>query len=403
MEANYYQTTRRNRDQLREEINKTKDEPAQFNGLLAPANLDGVDGTELYRRGVDTWTKIGLATIVVVADEIGWDTYINLLDQFQRSSIKQSALQLKEAAGLKGQSLIDAHLVLCDWSKGCGFFPLRTLRISKVEIEEYSPSCFQITALNEMGMGENAHNIHRWCDAYDNLIIQAVNPDAYYSHIWCLGKGDQGCRYYGSEITEDQKGSDFYQTNRGLMESRSSEILGASPDVPPIQGYMSIPAWTEDLDDYTLALDGIEVKGRIAHDNMLVSVYSMGWEKFLNLVHEKQSWGFTKSAFEMRADFDVQGASLQDAANLATIGYKMLGFSGHQLVEYTPSSIEGISTQCPIIDSAKHLGMEKVTEEFSLWCDFFHNFQVQVVNPDFKLTHTHCLGAGDPYCRFFIR
>jgi hypothetical protein len=104
----------------------------------------------------------------------------------------------------------------------------------------------------------------------------------------------------------------------------------------------------------------------------------------------------------MRADFGVIGSGLQEAANLASIGYKMLGFHNHQVVHYTLSLVEGIATDCPIIESARHLDMVSHAEEFSLWCDFFHSFQVQAVNPELKLIHTHCLGRGDSHCRFKI-
>jgi len=71
------------------------------------------------------------------------------------------------------------------------------------------------------------------------------------------------------------------------------------------------------------------------------------------------------------------------------------------LTKYRDDEIVGIAHTCPIVDAAREMGLEEVGD-LSLWCDFYKNFEVRAVNPDYRLTHTHCLGSGDGHCRFAI-
>jgi hypothetical protein len=196
------------------------------------------------------------------------------------------------------------------------------------------------------------------------------------------------------------KAENFYKEVKFFNDMKRKELEG-NPDPDYFDG-MAPPRFIEGWGLTERLIDGRRTKATIGLETMIIAANELGWDNYINLVTKEHSWGYREEALKLRRDYDIKGTSLRDAANLLAIGYAMLGFDDHCIVEYTPKRIEGVAKSCQIIDCAKSLGMEDKIQDVCTWCDFYHNHKVKVVDPNATLSHTHCIGRGDKYCRFVV-
>lgn len=55
------------------------------------------------------------------------------------------------------------------------------------------------------------------------------------------------------------------------------------------------------------------------------------------------------------------------------LGMMGCGFDDHQVITWTSKRVEGVARTCPLVESAKELGLEGSLGEMSLWCDAYRN------------------------------
>lgn len=398
-----YQSLNDNRNAVRARLDANKPTPAAMKGSLFTPHMEQMKPAEFMRHGVHEWTRLAMAMIVSASDEIGWDEYLNMLFEKQRPVIEKKARAIANEYDLDASNMMEAYVVIFRWAIGCGFEALTNYSTGPDEIVEAADSCPQIAAMNEMKMGERADKLSFWCDTMDNMIIQTENPNIYYTHTNCLGRpGDAHCRTCVKEHPGDVKQDSYFATIEKIRNTLRKNEDDNGIKLPDIEGHIHFPRFLESWTPEQIAADGVEAKGNIGQENMLLAAITIGWERFIDIICNDLGPGLESCAEEKKELFRIKGDSLQDAANLAMIGYAMLGFYDHNVVEYTDKRVELVARKCPIIDAAYRLGVQDKIENVSLWCDFYHNHHVNAVDPSSKLTHSNCLGRGDEFCRVVI-
>ena len=415
MAINHYKQLKDLRGKTRRKIEQEMPKPKQTDGFLLPVIVGKKSKPELYHDAVIMHTRVAMSIIAAVSEEIGWDEFIAGLEKWQGPAVSRRGLQLMQDTGYNGKSAMDVRLMSMVWATGCGFGAVEKsagfFHLSPDRVEVGAPGCPQIDALEYMGLDHNNINLGNWCDAYDYFIIHAQNPKIGYTHAACLGRGDETCRCIIEVIDEkedivnyhrnpDTKGESLYEKIQRLKEKyreARGEDLFVRPNVAGFQAGRRIENWSPEI----VGKKGTARKYSIAAENLLVSGELLGWEKLINLLHQVQSEGFKKAARERKETYEIDGDSLRDAGALYVLGYAGFPFDDHQLVEYTDERVEMISKSCPLVNLAKEMDFHHL-EDLSLWCDFFHNFNVHAANEKLQLVHTHCLGKGDKMCRSVI-
>jgi len=416
---NLYQTLKRQRDEKRIVFEKTKQEPLQLVGVFWPSALKALGKDYALQDAAMQSMRIHGANIENVVGEIGWDKLLATMEEKEGPTLTRQAIDCKKELGITSDSPFDIRVLNSYWNRGTGFHPnpatgkegQRWVEMSDERVEVVGDWCPQIEGLKQMGFTD-PFDWGIWCDAIDSCLARAINPRVQYLHINCLGKGDKYCRIiierckdkdeilnYDSKPTD--KGESFYQKTMRLRKEKCEEVEKLEPEPPDVPGFPQGFTPGGPFGD-----DVSEIGAKRAFKTITQTICyvgdTLGWMKFINLIGEKQSWGFSKAASARRKNYKILGDTLRDAATLAVISYTGLGFDKHKLIRYTDKAVEGIADWCPIVQVANEMGLDKKIEDVSLWCDFYHNFDVHAVNPNFQLVHTHCLGRSDKYCRFVI-
>jgi hypothetical protein len=396
-----YQTLKSRRDAERVEMEKIAPEPKTFLGRFVPFSFVGRDKADIYRKQLHAATKISMSTLVNVAGVVGWEKLINGIHKIQSPAVTRKAEKIAREHGFTGEKTIDAMATTGVYAMGAGFDRHTYTVITDSHGEGYADWCPQTEALQEMELFDEAGELHHWCDAMDRAIMAGACKDSFYLHTHCPGAGDRYCRWVIKDEDEKRWNTDNpYQVLKELKAERREYIEEKEPEPIKIKPLGS--AYLMEKTPAEIALAGAKTKFSIATEVLFTCAHLLGWEKLINLVSKKQSLGFTKAALERKREFDIDGNSLRDAATMAPMGYTGV-FDTHTINQYTEDRIEGVGKSCPMVDAAKEMGLENDIEDLSLWCDFYHNFNVHAVNEDFNLTHTHCLGRGDKHCRFVIK
>ena len=399
-----YQMLKNRRDEERAEMEEVSPEPKALSGRIIPLAFAGWPKADIFKRQSFAATKIAMTTLVNTAEKIGWKALINTVHALQGPKVTAKAKKLGEKHGHTGGKVVDAIGIVKQWAIGCGFTRHFTTMADESYGEGYADWCPQIEALHEMGHGEQAGELHYWCDSYDRFLMRAGNEDAFYTHTHCTGCPEEGDRHCRSTLkTFDREKWDKEDPYETLKEIRveQREYL-ENKEIEPRKFHTFAPEFVMDLSDLEMQKLGAKTKFGIALDIIVIAAHKLGWKAFINMIAEKQTYGFRKAAVDRKREFNVVGNSLEDASALAAMGY--IGwFDTHQIVDFKPDRIEGCGQTCPLVETAKDMGLEDNMKDMSLWCDFYHNFNVHAADPNLNLTHTHCLGRGDKQCRFVIK
>lgn len=401
-----YDELKAKRDQIRSEVEEKEKEPRVLYGMGRPHIYYMRPITELYGFGVETATRIAMSSIVNVVNKIGWEKYIAGMEKIQFPWVSKRSIALKEEVKLTGDSVFDAKLHTLTWSNGCGFTSGAVYEFDEDHVEEFENWCPQIAALNYMGLQDEVEELGYWCDAYDACIMADVNAAIDYNHAYCIGKGDKFCKQIvtAREDNEPVIKTDRKDGERSLYsifkEQKQLKREKYSGDAPEFKVSYDKPLNQQDASEEELGKHGSETKFHIATEAINMGAAMLGWEDFINLIGEKQSYGLEKAAQDHINEFDILGTGVKEAATSVMMGYAGLPFE-HSLTKYTDNEVVGIAHSCPIAEACKEMGVDGT--DLSLWCDFYKGFEVHAVNPDIDITHTHCIGCGDKYCRFTIK
>ena len=399
-----YQMLKNRRDEERAEMEKVSPEPRALSGRIIPHAFAGWPKADIYYRQFFSATKIAMTTLVNTAEKVGWKSLINAVHKLQGPKATAKAKGVADEYGFTDGTVMDGIKIIKQSSIGCGFNRHFSTMGDESYSEGYADWCPQIEALHEMGHGEKAGELHYWCDSYDRFQMRAGNEDAFYTHTHCIGCPEEGDRHCRSTLkTYDREKWDTEDPYETLKEIRveQREYL-ENKEIEPRKFHTFVPEFVMELSDLEVQKRGAKTKFGIAVDIILIGAHLLGWKDFINTIAEKQAYGFRKAAADRKREFNVVGDALEDASAVAAMGY--IGwFDTHQIVDFKPDRIEGCGQTCPLVDTAKAMGLEDNMEDMSLWCDFYHNFNVKAVHPERNLTHTHCLGRGDKQCRFVIK
>ena len=401
-----YQELKEKRDRMRSEVEKKEKNPRVLFGMARPHLYYTRPITELYGMGVETATRIAMSSIVNVVNKIGWEKYIAGMEKIQFPWVSKRSQALKESVKLTGNSVLDVKLHTLTWSNGCGFTAGAVYDFDEDHVEEFENWCPQIAALQYMGLQDEVEELGYWCDAYDACIMADVNAAIDYNHAYCIGKGDKFCKQIvtpredGQAVIKADRKADEPSLYQIFREQKALKREKYPAGAPEFKVSYDKPLNQQDASDEELGKHGSETKFHIATEAIAMGGAMLGWEDFLNLIGEKQSYGLEKAAVERVNEFEILGDGVKEAATSVMMGYAGLPFE-HSLTKYKDDEVQGIAHQCPIAEACREMGVDG--SELSLWCDFYKGFEVHAVNPDLDITHTHCLACGDDHCRFTIR
>jgi hypothetical protein len=401
MGSNAYGTLRALRDERRRDLEAGAPAPEVLQGYARPVALAGWPREDFLWRSVMACVRVAIATVINAAEELGWRDFLNLLEDRQTVGMAKDVADLREEFHISGSTPLDINNLGTAHAKGCGFERHQLAEFSPGHVEGFADWCPMVEQMREMGFGQRIDQLYLWCNAFDSLYMHTAAPDVWYVHSSCLGRGDKYCRLTSDRFPEDDAGQDFYGKLTRYSDQKRAELAQTRPEPPAIAGF-SGPQFLDGWSREQLLANGVKVKFGIAVDTLLSAAGAMGWEKLIDLVDSEQTWGLSQAALVAKKDFGISGHTRREAAALAMVGYQMLGFWNHQLIRFSEDGTEGVADWCPIVARAQRAELTEKLDEMSLWCDFYHNHQVHAVNEGCQLTHTHCLGRGDAYCRFVI-
>jgi len=142
---------------------------------------------------------------------------------------------------------------------------------------------------------------------------------------------------------------------------------------------------------------------RFAWSDILRVAEVVGWETIILAIEKNQKQGVVDAAVEYRKQNGLTTHDMDAMYIISVNGTLGVGFD-HTTLEHTPEREIGMAYTCPMIQGIRDMGMENnpLMKDFSLWCDTYDNMELRATSPDIWYTHTHCLGKGDKYCRYFV-
>lgn len=402
-----FEELKKNRDSMREQVESQEPEPRIKFGLGRPHIYYQYPITKLYGDAVETATRVAMSCIAAVVNKIGWEKYLAGMEKIQAPWVSKRSAALRDTVALTGDSVLDVKLHTLTWSNGCGFTSGAVYDFDENHVMEFENWCPQIEALNYMGLQNEVEELGYWCDCYDGLIMRDVNGKISYNHAYCIGRGDKFCKQIvtpaedGKEIIRPDRGKDERSLYEELRLQKAAKREKYDGEAPNFKVSYDKPVNQQDASDEELGKHGSTTKWHIATEAIVMGMSLLGTEAFINLAAEKMSYGFEKAALERRNEMNL----LDDGVKVAATAYAM-GNAGTPFdaafTKYTDDEVVGIAHTCPLAEAAKEMGLPE-DADLSVWCDFYKNFDVHVVNPNLDVTHTHCIGCGDKYCRFTIK
>lgn len=386
----------------RAHLEKDSPEPRHTHGFFLPRILEQWSELDIVKRAVRILSRFGVSTVLVSAETIGWKEYINFLNDTQRAGVAKAGKALREEFNIAGDSILESRIVSAIGAAGCGFERHQMIEFSDTRSEGAGDWCGMVQAAQEMGMDDKMADYPVWCDAYDNFEVQVTNPDAWYTHTHCLGRGDSHCRFVVKPFPEDEaKGETYYDTLRRHIDEERVKLEETSPDPSSSQGFGK-PRAFEKFSPEEVFKRAVDIWTAICVSSIVATVKKTGWEKLINLMIEKQAPGFTEVAEQEKETIGIQGNDLRAAARMFSVCMAGCGYDDHQFIKYSEEQVEGFARSCPLVEAAERMGMGDDITEISHVCDSVHTANIQAVNPNARAIFTHCLGRGDKHCRFVI-
>ena len=401
----YFQTLK----SLRDERRKSEPEPEFRMGMFTPQvtvgqTLLGVgvgwEPMTILNRAVTIWARTAMPAILRGADELGWEKWILTLDQRQGETVTNAGKAFRKELGVTGNTLNDVLIVAAAGTSGCGFNWHRIAEFDAARNRVYGVGngCPMINAARDMGVEDKCKQQSIWCDLYDYFETRASNPEIWYTHGFCLGRGDPMCGFV-IHYEKRKPGENLYQSLKRIQDEKRAEIGDVTKYFVP--GYRR-PRVAEKWSQQELLEMGVRIWRRIAVASIIIGADSVGWEKVINGMNKVEGPRLTEITKNTAVKYGITGTTALDASLLMSLGMLGCGFDDHQVIHWTPKRVEGVARTCPIIESAKELKLADRLGEISLWCDAYRNFEVHGANEKFWVTHTHCLGRGDKLCRWVI-
>lgn len=413
----YYEEARKNRDEQRAKAMEKEPVPVGTHGMAMPSAMYDPELKEIEpKTAVDICVRISMATIANAVHLVGWEKYLDGMERVQWPSVEKRAIGLMKEFGCedmyhKGTGW-DVKLHTLTWSRGCGWAKNSG---TLYEFDEFghkagSWDCPQINCLREMGLIDEIDNLSIWCDAYDGLIYNAVQPNETYNHLYCLHHDDH-CQQCGTIIDEPflkgpLNGTDYRKPGEETLYEAILRCKREKRETIPVkirdinEPSWKLPTWYQDWPEVDIAKRGVRTKFHIFTDALILGGHLCGWEALLNRIAETQTENLQLKAKERTKLYKVNGTGLKDVGAFVASSYAAFPYE-FGITRYTDKVISAVATKCPIYDAAVEMGFAHV-EDLSLWCDWFKNLDVKAVNPEYHLTHTHCLARGDNYCRWTI-
>lgn len=361
---------------------------------------EGLSPVEKYSIGKLAWNRIGMATAIHAMQETGGQEFLGTLWKYEFPFIKKQCETVMDKYGLHGETAAVANLVQLSLIWGFGY-DWHAPNVTKDHfIEAYGLWCPLVQAAHEMGIDDGADLMPNWCDMFSTQIGKAVADNIFVCHAYCPTRGDNMCRTAFVELEDDPLFDDehiFQEVVR--LKKKVREQLTPVPDE---YSAMPLPPFFDSFVPETIAKESVDLLGRCTCHIILAAAALMGWDKFLDVLDEKHTNGYKYAAMKSRADFNVAGNELTDAAAMLMLGYETMGFHDRKIAVLSPDKIEITGGRCPMVEAAGDFGSDMATRDASRWCDYYHNITVKLFGKDCHCVHRLCPLKGDKECRVLL-
>ena len=341
-----------------------------------------------------------MATVIHAMQEAGGREFLNLLWKYEFPFIKKQCETVIEKYNLHGKTAATANLIQLALIWGFGY-DWHAPNITKEHyIEAYGLWCPLVQAAHEMGIQDGADLMPNWCDMFSTQIGKAVGDNIFVCHAYCPTRGDNMCRTAFVELEDDpvfDEGHIYQEVIR--LKRAVRENLTPFPEE---YSALPLPPFFDSFEPEVIAKEAVDLLGRCTCHIVLTAAELLGWEKLLDIMNKKQSYGYEYAAMKLRADFNVTGNELTDAASMLMFNYETMGYHDAELIEVNSDRIEISGGRCPMAEASSDFGSDSVTREASRWCDFYHNNTVKLFNKEFSCAHSFCPLKGDKECRVIV-
>jgi len=190
----WYQAMKRNlADKL---VEDPKLEDYYGPGYWVPRKVEGWDKKKLMKIGVDIQRRITVATTVIMADMIGWDKWINGMQEIEIPKLQTYARNNGVKYGVTGGTAIDASVLMHLNMMGAGYDDHQLVSWTDKRVEGVARTCPLVESAKELHMEDSLKgDMCLWCSACANAAVKANNKDLNCTFTHCIGKGDKLCRW----------------------------------------------------------------------------------------------------------------------------------------------------------------------------------------------------------------
>lgn len=341
------------------------------------------------------WMRASWSAIIrcAEADGAGIKKFIERADTTQRAIVAKTAVEDYCAGlGLEELDLNTFFGVTNAGVAGSGFNHEvnRIFEDKLVSAEQYR--CPLMDEILEAGyeVGDPLlEDVSLWCDMYDNFESAACAPSVAMTHSHCLGRGDKQCRWFIEDIPKEQR----RQEGEGIYEylSRQRDFYRAKGDGPwVIDGLCpdeidritreNVKVTEDQQDELWPTLDGklewgVTVSYRIATASILNAGGLLGWDKFVDMMAEKEGPILTKDALKKAKELGIYGFTAVAAFDLYRALRLGSQFEEPVVEEKTADKVVASCKSCPICTAGPEVGLADELKNVSCYCEAVANYQ----------------------------
>jgi hypothetical protein len=191
----YYDKVKWLNDKKFEEVEATAPEPDFYQGITSPRFIEQLTPEYIAHDGVLAWGRIAQETITILANQIGWPKFLDIIEQRQTWGLEKMALKLRAEHNIQGSSLRSVGVAVAFNYVSMGFDNHHMIEFTDERVEGIGHSCPIVESAERLEMGDNIEDMSLWCDFFHNHTVHAINKEAQLCHTHCLGRGDKYCRF----------------------------------------------------------------------------------------------------------------------------------------------------------------------------------------------------------------
>jgi hypothetical protein len=170
-----------------------------INGFKHPFTAE-----EAAEDGTYVKARIATESMVIAAKAMGWENFINASEEMLSWGFSQSAKDAKAWTGVKLSDMFSACELVSSMFFLMNFKDHQITEYDMEHVEGFSPTCKMCDVTKNLGMLEDAGEMHLWCDFYYNFFVKQLNPSFRITFTHCLCNGDPECKFVVYKENQDK-------------------------------------------------------------------------------------------------------------------------------------------------------------------------------------------------------